>query len=94
MVNQILLVLHCLVFVALPHKTERIATVVALYGFSSCVHGRSTCIGGNGRSNLLGANVPGNLACRHYTRFIVTLFWLCLINEVERIAYTLNVARL
>ena len=79
---------------AFPHQTECIASVVALYGFASCVHGWRTCIGSNGRCNLLGANITCYLLCRQYARFIVALLWLCFINEVERIAYTLNVARL
>ena len=58
MVFQILLVKSRLFRMVLPHDTKCVTSVIALYGFAPCVHGRCACIGGNRRCDFLGRMFP------------------------------------
>ena len=94
MVFQILLVKSRLFRMVLPHDTKCVTSVIALYGFAPCVHGRCACIGGNRRCDFFGAYVSGNLSCRQYTCLVIPFFWLRFVNKVQRVAHALNMARL
>ena len=94
MVFQILLICFRLFRVTVPHQPESVTSAVSLYYFATFVNGRCASVSGNTRCNLFRTNVFSDFTCRQDTRLIISFFWLRLINEVQRIAHTLDMARL
>ena len=94
MVYKVLLILGGGVCVTLVHKAECFASVVALNNLATAVDTRCAGVGRHARSDFFGAYVLSNLGSGEAACRVLTLFGLCFVEEVGRVALAVAVARL
>ena len=89
---QILFVYSRLFWLASPHLAKCRAAVVALYHLATCVHGGCACVGRYRRGDFFRPYVGCNLSSRHHTCLIIAFFRLRLVDEVHRVALSVDMA--